>query len=442
MAGNELNTEATTARALHRRFSVVGAAVLAAVLAPVGLVRVPGVAGYDLHSPRSAGDSQPRSGTYTAPAGTFRASFHGTPVAQVVGAPDQTFTMVARWVHGPVVSVSYQRFPAKQRSPYWDESAVLVRLDAGDERQALYLLSSKLNWHFVPFAGAEVAPMAFLTTANGRTSNWGDLVVTPGGMYEVLGADEAAPASQSFVASFSTASFPGTQPVPIDGVADVTGYARTSLMSRSSGPVTVEVTGYREAELAGALDTLPSGPAPYCLEDFTDYQVAFMPSPGAPVNYQAVGHGCAMAVVVSEPGRALVPRRDKGCALFDAVAAVLPAAASGTLSGEPECKAPAKLPDGTVEGQLVREGGRSPGSPVPLPGVVVLSAIGQDVSYPVDAGADGAFRASVPPGTYLLTGTSPKVHSDDKEMQCLAARPVALRPGSTTRGVRVVCNVK
>jgi len=135
---------------------------------------------------------------------------------------------------------------------------------------------------------------------------------------------------------------PGTQPVPVDGVANVTGYAHTSLMSPSSGPITAEVTGYREAELAEALDTLPSGPVPNCLEDFTDYQVAFRPSPGAPVNYQAVGHGCVEAVVVSEPGKVLVPRHDKGCALFDAVDAVLPAAASGTLSGEPECKAPAK----------------------------------------------------------------------------------------------------
>jgi hypothetical protein len=261
-------------------------------------------------------------------------------------------------------------------------------------------------------------------------------------MYEVLGADEAAPASQAFVASFSTASFPGTQPVPIDGVAEVTGYARTSLMSPSSGRITVEVTDYREAELAATVDTLPSGPAPYCVEDFTDYQVAFRPSPGAPVNYRAVGHGCAMAVVVSEPGQALVPRQDKGCALFDAVAAVLPVAASGTLSGEPECKAPAKPPDGTVEGQLVAEGGPSPGGPVPLPGDVVLSAMGEGVSYPVDAGGDGAFRASVPPGTYSLSGTSPKVLSDNKEMQCLAARPVAVRPGSTTRGVRVVCNIR
>jgi hypothetical protein len=74
--------------------------------------------------------------------------------------------------------------------------------------------------------------------------------------------------------------------------------------------------------------------------------------------------------------------------------------------------------------------------------VVVLGAIGEDVSYPVDAGADGAFRASVPPGTYSLSGTSPKVLSDGKEMQCLAARPVVVRPGSKTRGVRVVCNIK
>jgi hypothetical protein len=78
-----------------------------AVSALFGLVPVPGLASCDRHhSPPSAGDGQRRPSTYVTAAGTFGASFHGTPVAQVVSAPEQTFTMVARWAHGPVVSVS------------------------------------------------------------------------------------------------------------------------------------------------------------------------------------------------------------------------------------------------------------------------------------------------------------------------------------------------
>ena len=131
------------ARAPHRLSNVGAAAVVVtAALTPVGLVPVPVLARYELRSPRTAGGySRPK--TYVTAAGTFKASFHGTPVTQVVGAPEQTFTMVARWAHGPVVSVRYQRFPAKIRSPYWHESVVLVHLDAGSELRALSLLTSQ-----------------------------------------------------------------------------------------------------------------------------------------------------------------------------------------------------------------------------------------------------------------------------------------------------------
>ena len=64
------------ARALHRLSSVgASAVVVAAVLAPVGLVPVPALASYELRFPRAAGGYS-RSKTYVTVAGTFKASFH------------------------------------------------------------------------------------------------------------------------------------------------------------------------------------------------------------------------------------------------------------------------------------------------------------------------------------------------------------------------------
>jgi hypothetical protein len=49
----------------------------------------------------------------------------------------------------------------------------------------------------------------------------------------------------------------------------------------------------------------------------------------------------------------------------------------------------------------------------------------------------GGLGAVVGPGTYSVTGASPRVLSDDKEMQCSAAHPVVVRPGAAIRGVLV-----
>jgi hypothetical protein len=54
----------------------------------------------------------------------------------------------------------------------------------------------------------------------------------------------------------------------------------------------------------------------------------------------------------------------------------------------------------------------------------------------------GGLGAVVGPGTYSATGTSPKVLSDDKEMQCSAAHPVVVRPGAAIRGALVPCNIR
>lgn len=232
------------------------------------------------------------------------------------------------------------------------------------------------------------------------------------------------------------------QLVPKDKVADVTGYARASITSPSSGPITVQLEGYREAGLAATIERLPPGPPIDCHEDVVLYRILFRPSPGAAANYEAVGHGCEGSVLVNENATSLVPRQDSHCALFDAVAEVLPSSASGTLDDRGSCKVPTKAREGAVDGELVREGGPEPGGPVPLPGLVSLSAVGPELSYLVSAGADGDFQAFVAPGTYSLTGRSPKVLSDGQEMECSAAHRVVVRSGARTNGLRVVCNVR
>jgi hypothetical protein len=79
---------------------------------------------------------------------------------------------------------------------------------------------------------------------------------------------------------------------------------------------------------------------------------------------------------------------------------------------------------------------------LPVPGLVTLTAKGQEIFYLANAGANGAFRVLVPPGTYSLTGTSSKVLANGHEMLCQAAQTVNVRPGNKTLGVRVVCAIK
>jgi hypothetical protein len=318
---------------------------------------------------------------------------------------------------------------------------VLVRIGPGDEARVSSFLSAKLNFRFVSFAGAEVAPLTFSTPASGGAADFGDLVVTAGGIYQVTGTDELPSASEAFVSSFSTSVFPGLELMPAGGVADVTGYARVSPMGPSSGPFTVDVQGERLVALAATIDSLPSGPAPDCLEDEVAYKIVFRPSAAAPADYEVVGHGCEEAVVASEGGTSLVPRQDTHCYLFDALAEILPANATGTLD-DPECKGAAKPPDGTVSGWLVTEGGPAPGGRVGQRGVVVLQARDEGLAYPLSTRPGGAFSVSVPPATYSVTGTSPKVLSDGKEMRCSALHPVLVRPHGQVHDVDVVCNIR
>jgi hypothetical protein len=377
---------------------------------------------------------------YATQAGTFEAAFHARPRSDVDKDASQAFTTVSRLAHGPAMSVTYRHGSGGLKSPYWDESVELVRLNAGSRAVAVSLLSAKLEFRFVDFDGARVAPVPFLSPFYSPELGVGELVVTSTGVYEVT-ADEQPAAARAFVASFAAPGFAGAQPIPLGQVAEVTGYEQVSVTSSSSGPVPVELSTGRADALAAVVDSLPGGPGMDCHEDELFYRVVFGPSLGASASYEADGHGCMSAVLVSEGARALSPRLDVRCALFHAVAEVLPASAAGTL-GSTGCNPARKAPDGTIEGRLVRVGGPSPGSPVGLSGEVVANQALVGLGYPTTTGPTGIFKLSVPAGRYTLTGSSPKVLSDGEPLACSAKGQAIVGPGRTTSGVLVVCSIR
>jgi hypothetical protein len=93
-----------------------------------------------------------------------------------------------------------------------------------------------------------------------------------------------------------------------------------------------------------------------------------------------------------------------------------------------------------VSGVFVMVGGPAPGVRLRLPGrIVATNTAGRRFTGTV--GTSGRFTMWLPPGTYHLTGHSPRVHADHHQMRCAAAHPVRARAGSPTPRVEVVCSV-
>jgi hypothetical protein len=81
-----------------------------------------------------------------------------------------------------------------------------------------------------------------------------------------------------------------------------------------------------------------------------------------------------------------------------------------------------------------------PGPVRPVPGqVVALNAAGTQSQVAV--GDDGRFSMSLPPGSYQLSGSSPKVTLDGSPVQCSATRPVQITAHRITRGIKVTCTL-
>lgn len=135
----------------------------------------------------------------------------------------------------------------------------------------------------------------------------------------------------------------------------------------------------------------------------------------------------------------IVRRRFGGVVVFAAVGIVALFSASaiaGTIG-----------PFGHVVGQLEVVGGIAPGTARGVPGRVVLKRTNSFASFNYPTNSRGAFDIAVPPGTYVLTGFSPKVVANDRRVRCAAAHTVHIPPPGANgmaivAGVRVECDVK
>lgn len=57
------------------------------------------------------------------------------------------------------------------------------------------------------------------------------------------------------------------------------------------------------------------------------------------------------------------------------------------------------------------------------------------------AGKNGRFRLSLPPGAYRLTGGSPQVVANGRQMPCTAGRTVYVTKNEPVHGIEVVCSI-
>jgi hypothetical protein len=93
---------------------------------------------------------------------------------------------------------------------------------------------------------------------------------------------------------------------------------------------------------------------------------------------------------------------------------------------------------GTVTGTLIFGGGVGRRGPVPGQVVAANPASGQ---FTATSGDNGRFRLYLPPGSYQLTGHSPKVTLNGVEVECNATNPVHVTARTTTRGIKVICEL-
>jgi hypothetical protein len=93
---------------------------------------------------------------------------------------------------------------------------------------------------------------------------------------------------------------------------------------------------------------------------------------------------------------------------------------------------------GTVTGTLIFGGPAGRIGPVPGQVVAASSASGQ---FTAAAGEDGRFRLYLPAGRYQLTGHSPKVTLNGAEVACNAMNPIHVTARTTTRGIKVTCDL-
>ena len=135
----------------------------------------------------------------------------------------------------------------------------------------------------------------------------------------------------------------------------------------------------------------------------------------------------------------IIRHRLGGVAIF-AVVGIVAQSSAGAIAGTVG-------PFGHVVGRLEVVGGAAPGTARGVPGHVVLTRAHSFGSFTYPANRHGSFDFNVPPGNYVVTGFSPKVVADGKQVRCTAAHTIHVaapdaKGTATVAGVRGECNVK
>jgi hypothetical protein len=120
-----------------------------------------------------------------------------------------------------------------------------------------------------------------------------------------------------------------------------------------------------------------------------------------------------------------------------ALAAVSLTAACASTHMHPPAAASSPANTAVLTGLFEADGGPAPGSPQPLPGTVTITG---PVTQHVTVGPDGKYAAVVPPGTYTVTGTSPR-YNDGAATCRTDGATVTVRAGQTVAS-DVVCEEK
>jgi len=130
----------------------------------------------------------------------------------------------------------------------------------------------------------------------------------------------------------------GTEMIPPQAIAQLTGYTTLSDMNPSSGPVNVELGEADSARLAAAVNGLPVAPESFCAEDSLLFTITFEPpSFSSSPSYMVSEWACGSTVYVSVGATRLPALSDTACSLRRLVAGLLPAAAGGTREAVDRC---------------------------------------------------------------------------------------------------------
>jgi hypothetical protein len=182
--------------------------------------------------------------------------------------------------------------------------------------------------------GAEISGRGTSGSPSGSTSYVTISIATSGQheyfaelVYSVLQTDRGSKVRVDAQSVWEPSRSP-TEKIPAAAIAKLIGYGVITVAGGSSDPVSLTLGKRQSAALERALNALPVGPSPMCLENPTLYQIVFR-TPAGPA-YEVAGDNCEKSVTITVAGKELQPLYDAHCALMKLVAELAPLRAVST----------------------------------------------------------------------------------------------------------------